>query len=89
MIVINGRQICENCFEETECVPCAHCGYDPAESAKDPTLLAPGTVLLEKYIIGKVLGKGGFGVTYLTYDKAADIGFAKAFCYLAQALGTT
>lgn len=72
MIEISGRHICENCFEETECGPCAHCGYDPAESAKDPTLLAPGTVLLEKYIIGKVLGKGGFGVTYLTYDKAAE-----------------
>lgn len=72
MIEINGRQMCENCFEETASVPCAHCGYDPAESAKDPTLLAPGTVLLEKYIIGKVLGKGGFGVTYLTYDKAAE-----------------
>lgn len=72
MIEINGRSICENCFEETAAVPCAHCGYDPAESAKDPTLLAPGTVLLEKYIIGRVLGKGGFGVTYLTYDKAAE-----------------
>lgn len=72
MIEINGRHICENCFEETASVPCAHCGYDPAESARDPTLLAPGTVLLEKYIIGKVLGKGGFGVTYLTYDKAAE-----------------
>lgn len=32
------------------------------------TALKEGSVLAGKYVVGKVLGKGGFGVTYLCYD---------------------
>ena len=31
-----------------------------------------GTILLGRYITGRVLGKGGFGVTYLAYDSKED-----------------
>ena len=72
MIEIKSRHICENCFEETETSACPHCGYAPGESAKDPSMLAPGSVLLGKYIVGQVIGKGGFGITYLAYDTAKD-----------------
>lgn len=68
MIEINGKQLCENCFEETNTPFCTHCGYNAAATASDPTMLRPGNILLGKYIVGKVMGKGGFGVTYLAYD---------------------
>ena len=68
MLRINGRNICENCFEETTSHKCHCCGYDTNSSATDPTMLAPGSTLLGKYIIGGVIGKGGFGITYLAYD---------------------
>lgn len=68
MIEINGKSFCENCFEETSAAVCSHCGYDPSAVLNDPTMLAPGSILLGKYIVGKVIGKGGFGVTYLAYD---------------------
>lgn len=68
MIEIKGRKYCENCFLETAEAVCPLCGYDSSISAEDPTLLAPGTVLSGKYVIGTVIGKGGFGVTYLAYD---------------------
>lgn len=68
MIEINGRSYCENCFGETEEKICPHCGSDSSEFVSDPTLLAPGSVLFGKYIIGNVIGKGGFGVTYLALD---------------------
>lgn len=68
MIEINGRSYCENCFGETEKKICPHCGCNLSEFVSDPTLLAPGSVLFGKYIIGNVIGKGGFGVTYLALD---------------------
>lgn len=68
MIEINGRHFCENCFEETEEAVCKSCGFDSADSAPDPSMIAPGSVLLNRYVIGRVIGKGGFGITYLAYD---------------------
>ncbi|MBD5139008.1 MAG: serine/threonine protein kinase, partial [Ruminococcus sp.] len=68
MIRINGRTVCENCFEKTESSKCPCCGYDTENSAYDPTMLAPGGILFKKYIVGGVIGKGGFGITYLAYD---------------------
>lgn len=68
MIKINGRTVCENCFEKTTSTKCPCCGYDAENSANDPTMLAPGSILFKKYIIGSVIGKGGFGITYLAYD---------------------
>lgn len=85
MIEIKGRKICENCFAEAGGSVCPTCGYDLENSAVDPTLLAPGSVLLEKYIIGAVIGKGGFGVTYLALDTEAGkkVAIKEYFPYIA------
>lgn len=68
MIEINGRQFCENCFEEVTGSVCSACGFDPDDSARDPLTLAPGSILMNRYVVGRVIGKGGFGITYLAYD---------------------
>ncbi len=68
MIEINGKQFCENCFEPITGDVCPACGYDPADSAHDPLTLAPGSILMNRYVVGRVIGKGGFGITYLAYD---------------------
>lgn len=72
MIEINGKKICENCFEQTDELVCPRCGYDPANNVNDPALLPLGSTLLNKYVVGKMIGKGGFGTTYLAYDKSDD-----------------
>ena len=46
---------------------CPHCGY-PTSKDNEPHQLRQGTVLQDKYLIGKVLGQGGFGITYLGWD---------------------
>lgn len=47
---------------------CRHCGFNPETYEPVPTALMPMTVLHNQYIIGAVLGKGGFGITYTGYD---------------------
>ena len=47
---------------------CPHCGEPLGFSAAAPNVLPPGTVLQGKFVIGKVLGSGGFGNTYLGWN---------------------
>ncbi|MCR4641775.1 MAG: protein kinase [Lachnospiraceae bacterium] len=61
---------CINCMEEIEdgVKFCPHCGADPKAYEMNKRALQPMTVLNGKYVIGKVLGEGGFGITYLGLD---------------------
>lgn len=68
MIEINGKKLCECCLSEIESEPCRFCGFEKAGEREEVGVLAAGSVLLGKYIVGKVIGKGGFGITYLAYD---------------------
>lgn len=73
---INVQRLCGNCFNErgSPDSPCAACGYDPAgDEGRHPMALRPGSILNGKYIIGRVLGQGGFGITYLAWDHTLKI----------------
>ena len=63
---------CYNCFQEwnnPDVRTCPHCDYDPAtDQNKYPFALGHGSVLAGQYITGRVLGQGGFGITYLALD---------------------
>ncbi|WP_255882761.1 MULTISPECIES: protein kinase [unclassified Ruminococcus] len=61
---------CYNCFQDKGTSDiCSHCGFDSRKNReKYPLALPYGTVLGGKYIIGRVLGQGGFGITYLAQD---------------------
>ena len=58
---------CYGCMEHTSVYPCPKCGYSPMRSTISYTL-PPGTILKGKYLVGKVLGQGGFGITYIGLD---------------------
>ena len=62
--------LCFGCMEETTSNPCPYCGYSPDSYTGQPYELPPGTILHGKYLIGKVLGQGGFGITYMGWDLA-------------------
>ena len=47
---------------------CPHCGFDPDQYKLPQYELPPYTILQGKYLIGRVLGAGGFGITYLGFD---------------------
>ncbi len=47
---------------------CPSCGRGIWEYQWEETLLRPYTVLDERYLVGRVLGRGAFGITYLAWD---------------------
>ena len=51
---------------------CPHCGYDNSARNGEHQLPA-GTVLNGQYIVGRVLGQGGFGITYKGWDSFLEI----------------
>lgn len=62
--------ICYGCFatlKGDENV-CPFCGRRLHEDTTPIHILKPGTVLNQKYTVGKTLGEGGFGITYLAWD---------------------
>lgn len=61
--------ICTNCFKlKKDSAVCPYCGQTGAPLPKEAYHLQPGTVLTGRYLIGKTLGSGGFGVVYMTLD---------------------
>lgn len=63
---------CFGCMRELDApgAVCPHCGYDNAnDPSRQPShVLSCGTVLDGQYVVGRSLGQGGFGITYLGYD---------------------
>lgn len=68
------KKRCLGCMQEyeEELEACPHCGYIYGTPAKEAYHISPGTVLSNRYLIGKVLGSGGFGITYIGYDSLLE-----------------
>ena len=61
---------CLGCMAEYEngLKMCPLCGYEAGKITDSPLHMLPGTILLDRYLVGKVIGYGGFGVTYIGWD---------------------
>lgn len=64
------ENLCIKCMKEKASPEgrCEHCGYDPAEDTIPPHHLSPFVILEGKYLVGKSIGEGGFGITYIGMD---------------------
>lgn len=63
------ENLCWNCMQDRgSSDKCVHCGFDMAEYSVKPHHLEPLTILNGRYLLGKVLGEGGFGITYSAMD---------------------
>lgn len=63
-------QRCYGCMQEfeKEYELCPHCGFIVGTPPEMVNHLPYGTRLQDRYIIGRALGHGGFGITYIAWD---------------------
>ncbi len=58
--------LCLGCMKEKPSKgSCPYCGFDLEKYESMGHQLSPQTILNGKYILGKTLGEGGFGITYI------------------------
>lgn len=64
-----ASELCMNCFSvKGNYEVCPYCGYVEGTPPKQPHYLTPGTVIGGHFIVGTVIGFGGFGITYKCFD---------------------
>lgn len=75
----SGQSLCPACFSPSagDDVPCPACGYSAAQTEEGGwNRLNPGAIVHGRYIVGKPLGQGGFGITYLGLDLLLNVKLA-------------
>ena len=66
-----SQRLCYGCMQMVTEDVCPHCGTAAADqNASDQ--LPVGTLLRGQYLVGRVLGQGGFGITYIGLDTYLD-----------------
>jgi len=68
-------KICMGCMKEIEedARQCPYCGFCEEEYKNSGYALPPHTLLHNRYVVGKVIGEGGFGITYVGYDTTLKV----------------
>ncbi len=65
------NRLCPGCMKmkPDDRATCNHCGFDASKYTPDAYYVLPlNTILHGRYLVGRYLGAGGFGVTYIGYD---------------------
>lgn len=72
---MNFKKICYACMQEkpSETAPCPHCGFSNQTYSVPQNHLLPLTPLNGKYLVGKSIGQGGFGITYIAFDMQLQV----------------
>lgn len=67
---IDPNKLCMGCMTELEDTskPCPHCGFWLPRYQKPANSLPPMEIINGKYLVGKVIGIGGFGITYIGWN---------------------
>ena len=68
--LVDPNRLCMGCMEllENAGVPCPKCGFSLKDYQQPENGMPPYEILNGKYLVGKVIGIGGFGITYIGWD---------------------
>ena len=68
--LVDPNRLCMGCMEllENTGVPCPKCGFSLKNYQQPENGMPPYEILNGKYLVGKVIGIGGFGITYIGWD---------------------
>lgn len=68
--LVDPNRLCMGCMEllENTGVPCPKCGFSLKDYQQPENGMPPYEILNGKYLVGKVIGIGGFGITYIGWD---------------------
>jgi len=70
---VNGRERCVGCMKPlTAEGRCAYCGLQQDKYRPIPRCLRLGMCLRDRYVLGRVLGEGSFGISYIAWDCLLD-----------------
>jgi serine/threonine protein kinase len=85
-IMIDPLSLCMGCMEKKGSgVTCPKCGWEEG-TQEGTSCLQPRTVLNDRYLLGRVRGQGGYGITYSAWDltfeakRAIKEYFPKSIC---------
>lgn len=66
---MNPDELCMGCMQDRRGSDrCPDCGWVEGTRPRSALHLPPRTLLDNQYVIGRVLGHGGFGITYVAWD---------------------
>lgn len=68
--LVDPNHLCMGCMQELNNVlePCPRCGFNLQTYQRPKNSLPLYEILNGKYLAGKVIGMGGFGITYIGWD---------------------
>lgn len=68
--LIDPNKLCMGCMTELSnpTIRCPHCGFEVSKYQRPDNSLPLYEILNGKYLIGRVIGMGGFGITYIGWD---------------------
>ena len=87
--LIDPNKICVGCMQplKKELGVCPHCGVNNATYRNTVEQLPVRSVVSGKYLVGRTLGQGGFGITYIGWELNLDMKLAIKEYYPGNCVG--